>query len=89
MPHMQDFPLNLSTLYDRAVWLYPDQEIVSVESDRSRTRTTYGETDERVRRLASALKRLGLSAGDPVGTFAWNNRRHHELYWATANTGLV
>jgi len=34
MPHMQDdFPLNLSTLYDRAVWLYPDQEIVSVESD--------------------------------------------------------
>ena len=23
MPHMQDFPLNLSTLYDRAVWLYP------------------------------------------------------------------
>ncbi len=89
MPHMQDFPLNLSTLYDRAVWLYPDQEIVSVESDRSRTRTTYGETDERVRRLASGLKRLGLSAGDPVGTFAWNNRRHHELYWATANTGLV
>ena len=29
MPHMQDFPLDLSTLYDRAVWLYPDQEIVS------------------------------------------------------------
>ena len=34
MPHMQDFPLNLSTLYERAVWLYPDQEIVSVEADR-------------------------------------------------------
>jgi fatty-acyl-CoA synthase len=84
-----DFPLNLSTLYDRAVWLYPDQEIVSVESDRSLVRTTYGETDSRVRRLATALHRLGLSPGDPVGTFAWNNRRHHELYWATANTGLV
>jgi fatty-acyl-CoA synthase len=84
-----DFPLNLSTLYDRAVWLYPDQEIVSVESDRSQVRTTYGETDARVRRLATALGALGLSPGDPVGTFAWNNRRHHELYWATANTGLV
>ena len=37
--HMQDdFPLNLSTLYDRSVWLYPDQEIVSVEADRSRVR---------------------------------------------------
>jgi acyl-CoA synthetase (AMP-forming)/AMP-acid ligase II len=90
MPHMQDdFPLNLSTLYERAVWLYPDQEIVSVESDRSIARTTYGETDSRVRRLATALFGLGLTPGDPVGTFAWNNRRHHELYWATANTGLV
>ena len=90
MPHMQDdFPLNLSTLYDRAVWLHPDQEIVSVESDRSQVRTTYGETDSRVRRLATVLHGLGLSPGDPVGTFAWNNRRHHELYWATANTGVV
>ena len=24
-----------------------------------------------------------------VGTFAWNNLRHHELYWATANTGRI
>jgi fatty-acyl-CoA synthase len=84
-----DFPLILSTLYDRSVGLYPDREIVSVEADRSLTRTTYGETDERVRRLASALQGLGLERGDPVGTFAWNNRRHHELYWATANTGLI
>ncbi len=90
MPHMQDdFPLNLSTLYDRAIWLFPDQEIVSVEADRTLTRTTYAETDDRVRRLASALKGLGLGKGDVLGTFAWNNRRHHELYWATANTGIV
>ncbi len=90
MPHMQDdFPLNLSTLYDRSVWLYPDQEIVSVEADRSQVRSTYGETDARVRRLATALEGLGLGSGDAVATFAWNNRRHHELYWATANTGLI
>jgi len=90
MPHMQDdFQLNLSTLYDRSVRLYPDQQILSVEADRSLTRTTYGETDARVRRLASALGSLGLVKGDAVATFAWNNRRHHELYWATANTGLI
>jgi fatty-acyl-CoA synthase len=84
-----DFPLNLSTLYDRAVWLHPDREIVSVEADRSLTRSTYGETDSRIRRLATALGGLGMGRGDAVGTFAWNNRRHHELYWATANTGLI
>ncbi len=91
MPHMMDdFPLLLSTLYDRAVRLFGGREIVSVESDRSLRRTTYEETDDRVRRLATALAgRLGVEVGQPVGTFAWNNVRHHELYWATANTGRV
>ena len=89
--HMQDdFPLLMSTLYDHGVRHFPDQEIVSVESDRSVVRTTYGATDDRVRRLATALQtKLGIEAGDRVGTFAWNNRRHHELYWATVNTGVV
>ena len=90
MPHMQDdFPLLLSTLYDRSVRLYPDREIVSVEHDRSRVRTNYGETDNRIRKLATAFDDLGIERGSAVGTFAWNNRRHHELYWATANTGRV
>jgi fatty-acyl-CoA synthase len=84
-----DFPLLLSTLYDHAVWIHPDQEIVSVEADRSLSRHSYGSTDARVRKLASALDNLGLEVGDAVGTFAWNNQRHHELYWATANTGRV
>ena len=89
--HMQDdFPLLLSTLYDNAVWQYPNQEIVSVEADRSIHRTTYAETDVRVRKLATALEqKLGTGIGDAIGTFAWNNHRHHELYWATANTGRI
>ncbi len=91
MPHMMDdFPLLMSTLYERAVWLYPDQEIVSVEHDRSQRRATYSETDDRVRRLATAIsEKLGVDRGEPIGTFAWNNVRHHELYWATANSGRV
>jgi fatty-acyl-CoA synthase len=91
MPHMMDdFPLLLSTLYDRAVMVHGEREIVSVEHDRSLSRTTYAETDDRVRRLATALRdRLDLQEGDALGTFAWNNVRHHELYWATANTGRI
>ena len=89
--HMQDdFPLLLSTLYDNAVWQYPNQEIVSVEADRSVHRTTYAETDTRVRKLTTALaEKLGTDVGDAIGTFAWNNHRHHELYWATANSGRI
>ena len=91
MPHMQDdFPLLLSTLYDRAVRLYPDQEIVSVEADRSVSRATYRDTDDRIRRLATAVADdLGVGLGGAVGTFAWNNRRHHEVYWGLANTGRI
>ncbi len=88
-PHMMDYPLLLSTLYERAVRIHPDQQIVSVEPDLSRQVTSYGETDSRVRRLATALAGLGVERGDAVGTFAWNNQRHHELYWATANTGRI
>ena len=86
---MDDFPLLLSTLYDHAIRLHPGRAIVSVEHDLSVTRTTYGATDDRVRRLATALAALGVAPGDAVATFAWNNVRHHELYWATANTGRV
>ena len=89
--HMQDdFPLLLSTLYDNAVWQYGQQEIVSVEADLSIHRSTYAETDVRIRKLATALtSKLGIAEGEPVGTFAWNNHRHHELYWATVNMGRV
>jgi fatty-acyl-CoA synthase len=87
---MMDFPLLLSTLYERTVWQYPDQEIVSIESDLSKVRTTYGEIDGRTRRLAKAISdRLGIDQGEALATFAWNNRRHHEIYWATANTGRI
>ena len=85
-----DFPLLMSTLYDNAVWQYPQQEIVSVEADRSIRRTTYADTDVRIRKLATAFsQKLGTTQGDAIGTFAWNNHRHHELYWATANTGRI
>ena len=89
--HMQDdFPLLLSTLYDHGVRHFPDSEIVAVQSDRSIHRTTFGATDDRVRRLATALEtKLGIGIGDPIGTLAWNNQRHHELYWATVNTGRI
>ena len=85
-----DFPLLMSTLYQHGVRHYPDREIVSKEHDHTIVRTTYAKTDDRIRRLATALEtRLGVGRGEPVGTLAWNNVRHHELYWATANTGRI
>ena len=35
------------------------------------------------------LAGLGVRQGDRVGTFAWNNQRHFELYFAVPCTGAV
>src|SRR5690606_109468 len=37
----------------------------------------------------AVAERLEVPVGGAVGTFAWNNLRHHELYWALANTGRI
>jgi fatty-acyl-CoA synthase len=52
-------------------------------------RASFGEVSERVDRVARALERLGIGQGDRVGTFAWNNQRHFELYMAIPCVGAV
>ncbi len=52
-------------------------------------RVSHAELAERVDRAAHALAGLGIEQGDRVGTFAWNNQRHFELYMAIPCTGAV
>jgi fatty-acyl-CoA synthase len=78
---MMDRPLLLTHFLERADKLYPRREIVS-RIGQDLHRTNYGEVCRRVRRLASALGRLGLDPGDRVASFAWNHYRHLELYFA-------
>jgi fatty-acyl-CoA synthase len=42
-----------------------------------------------VRQLGNALDRLGMLPGDRIGTLAWNDYRHLELYYATSCSGAV
>src|SRR5262245_13019921 len=72
---MMDRPLLLGHFLERAEKLYPRREIVSLAAQ-GLHRTSYGELGRRVRRLASALAKLGLDPGDRVGTFSWNHYRH-------------
>jgi long-chain acyl-CoA synthetase len=52
-------------------------------------RLSYAETWERCRRLAGALRALGLQAGDRVGIVGPNCHRYLELYQAVPGAGLV
>lgn len=85
---MMDHKLQIKTMLDRAYKLFPKKEIFSRGLDRDMT-YTYGEFYPRVCKLANVLQNLGISHGDKVGTFAWNNHRHLELYFAVTCSGAV
>jgi fatty-acyl-CoA synthase len=86
---MMDFPLTLTPLVRRAEALFAGREIVSRLPDKSLHRENYGAFAERVRRLASALQRLGLRPGDRVATLMWNHYAHLEAYFAIPCAGGV
>ncbi len=86
---MSDFQLNLKRLIERPERYFPRNEIVSRQDDGSLFRYTYREYCARVRRLASALGRLGLKHGERVATLSWNTHQHLELYFAVPCSGRV
>jgi|HubBroStandDraft_3_1064219.scaffolds.fasta_scaffold35316_1 fatty-acyl-CoA synthase len=83
-----DFPLTLHHPLHRMRSVHPAAEVVTLTDDGT-VRASYGEVAERVDRLARVLERLGVKQGDRVGTFAWNNQRHLELYMAVPCIGAV
>jgi len=85
---MQDRPLVLPHVFHRAEQLFGHKEIVTATAG-AEQRSTIAEWAVRVRRLATALDRLGISADGRVATFSWNNAAHLELYMAAPCTGRV
>ena len=81
--------LTVNSLIDHAARFHGGTEVVSVETTGEVSRSNWAGVAEHARRLASALDRLGVSPGARVGTIAWNNRRHLEIYFGVAGGGRV
>jgi acyl-CoA synthetase (AMP-forming)/AMP-acid ligase II len=93
---MMDAPLLISDLIRHADRHHGDAEIVSKrvevptkDGSAALHRYTYRDAHTRSRRLANALKKLGVGPTDRVATLAWNGYRHFEIYYAVAGTGAV
>ncbi|HMD52256.1 MAG TPA: long-chain fatty acid--CoA ligase [Solirubrobacteraceae bacterium] len=84
-----DFPLTLNHIRRRMRSCNLGAEVVTLVEGGSVVRVSHAELADRVDRLARALAALGIEQGDRVGTFAWNNQRHLELYFAVPCTGAV
>ena len=86
---MMDRQLTITSIMEHADKNHPNVEIVSVTCDEPRHRYTYGDAFRRTRQLAHALIDYGVQPGDRIATFAWNDYRHFELYYAIAGIGAV
>ena len=86
---MMSMPLAVSSLLRHAAVNHGDTEIVSRRCEGDIHRYTYREAHSRAKKLANALARLDVRAGDRVATLAWNGYRHFELYYAVSGMAAV
>ena len=87
--NMMKWDLTISQAISHAEKYNVDGKLISRELDGSIKSTTYGETIKRSKKLANALKRLGVNLHDRVATIAWNNSRHFETYFAVSGMGAI
>ena len=80
-----DAPLSIRHILDRGLAAAPAQEIVYAD----RLRYTYATLGERVRRLASALRALGVKPGSTVAIMDWDSHRYLECFFAVPMMGAV
>ena len=86
---MMKTPLMISSILKHAEKNFPEVEMVSVTVDKPRHRQNYKTFAKRSRQLANVLESLGAKFGDRIGTLAWNDFRHMELYYAVSGSGMV
>src|SRR5690349_15728982 len=86
---MMDAPLLLTHILERARDLFPRTEVVWRQPDKELRRYTYADFYSRAAKLANALTRLGVKAGDRVASLCWNHGPHLEAYLAVPSMGAV
>jgi fatty-acyl-CoA synthase len=85
---MQNVPLLISRILEYGSTVHGTSEVVTWSADGPR-RSTYAEVGRDCKRLANALRRLGVDGDQRVGTFMWNNEEHLELYLTVPSIGAV
>ena len=85
---MQETPLLISRILEYGTSVFATSEVVTWGADGPR-RSSYGDLGRDCRRLANALRTLGIEGDQRVGTFMWNNEEHLELYLTVPSMGAV
>jgi fatty-acyl-CoA synthase len=85
---MDDYQLNFTTLIRHASRNFPEREIV-YRTTEGTFRYTYKDAYTRIKKMAVAIKNLGVQPGERIGVLDWNSKRFFEAYFAIPGTGAV
>jgi fatty-acyl-CoA synthase len=83
-----DYPLTIGPLFAHGRQVHANSKVITCTAD-GYLEATFAEVADRADRLAAALTSLGVTSGDRVGTFMWNNQTHLEAYLAIPCMGAV
>ena len=92
---MQDFPLTIPHILRRGESVYADSIVTDLDTFDAATgalttsRKTFAQIGARSAQLANALRALGITGDERVGTFSWNHSAHIECYLAVPSMGAV
>ena len=85
---MQDGQLSLANLLKHGSRVHAASQ-VTTWTDQGPRRETYADVGRNAARLANALRSLGITGDQRVGTFMWNNAEHLAAYFAIPAMGAV
>ncbi len=85
---MQDGQLSIANLLRHGSRVHANAEVVTWTGAEPR-RSTFAEVGREAARLAHALRDLGVTSDQRVGTFMWNNNEHLVAYLAVPAMGAV
>src|SRR5262245_35747994 len=86
---MMDFQLSIPAIVRRAGTLFNEKTVTTRRPDRTAVRHSFATVLERARRLAVALRELGVKPGERVATLAWAGHQHLEAYLAIPSISAV
>ena len=85
---MMDVPLLVSRILTHGSTVHASSEVATWTADGAR-RTSFAEVGRDAARLAHALRDLGITGDQRVGTFMWNNAEHLIAYLGVPSMGAV
>ena len=86
---MQKKQFNVVDVLQHAATWNGSVEVITNSVEGGIHRIGYAELYDRTSQLANALNRLGVNAGDRIGTMAWNTWRHLECWYGLSGIGAI